>query len=125
MESLTESTKPGAEKPVALYSRVSTRGQRLDSQLEPLRAYALRRGAGVLEFADRISGSRPTRKGLDALLAAVRRREVSAVVCTNLDRPGALDAPPLRARRRVPRPRRGPRGPRPGRRYRHAGREAS
>lgn len=73
---------------MALYARISTSNgrQRHDSQLAALPDYAARRGVPAVEFTDRVSGARADRPGLDALLAAVRRREVSAVVCTKLDR---------------------------------------
>jgi DNA invertase Pin-like site-specific DNA recombinase len=72
---------------VAVYARVSTRGQDLAAQLEELRAYAARRSSDVLEFTDHgISGKKGSRPGLDALRATVCRREVEAVVCTELSR---------------------------------------
>ncbi len=50
-------------------------------------AYAHRRRLHALEYVDsRVSGARDRRPALDALLAAVRRREVSAGVVTKLDR---------------------------------------
>lgn len=74
---------------VALYARCSTDRQELDGQLHQLREYATRRGANTREFTDAgVSGAKDTRPGLDALLAACRRREVDAVVCTRLDRLG-------------------------------------
>lgn len=82
--------KRGKAKPcprIALYVRVSTSGQDAAGQLRELRAYARRRDAEVLEFVDHgISGRQDRRPGLDALLEAVRRREVEAVVCTELSR---------------------------------------
>src|SRR5262249_41058253 len=77
-------------RPVALYARVSSSNgrQRPDSQLDALRAYAARRGVPALEFLDEFSGALDRRTGLDALLAAARRREISAVVATKLDRIG-------------------------------------
>ena len=74
-------------RPLALYARVSTTDQTADSQLDALRQYALRRGQPAIEFVDRgVSGASRTRPALDQLLTAVRRREVSAVVTTKLDR---------------------------------------
>jgi DNA invertase Pin-like site-specific DNA recombinase len=74
-------------EPVALYARVSTTDQHPEAQLEPLREYARRRGAEAVEFVDHgISGRRSSRPALDRMLAAVRRREVSAVVVVRLDR---------------------------------------
>jgi DNA invertase Pin-like site-specific DNA recombinase len=73
---------------LALYARVSTVGQRLEPQLDALRAYAGRRSvAEVREYLDHgQSGRRDSRPALDALLQAVMRREVDAVVITKLDR---------------------------------------
>ncbi len=74
-------------RPLALYARVSTTDQTADSQLDALRQYALRRGQRAIEFVDHgVSGSSRTRPALDQLMTAVRRREVSAVVTTKLDR---------------------------------------
>lgn len=72
---------------VALYARVSTTDQRLDPQLDALRAFAVRSDAEAVEFTDHgVSGARDRRPGLDAMLRAVRRREVGVVVVCKLDR---------------------------------------
>ncbi len=72
---------------LALYARVSTNDQHPDAQLAELRAYAARRGAEAVEHVDHgVSGAKDRRPALDALMAAVRRREVEAVVVTKLDR---------------------------------------
>jgi DNA invertase Pin-like site-specific DNA recombinase len=72
---------------IAIYARVSTTDQHPEAQLHALRKYAARRGTDALEFVDHaVSGRRARRPALDALLAAVRRREVDAVACTKLDR---------------------------------------
>jgi len=74
---------------IALYARCSTPDQSLDAQLDALRAYAQRRGGEAREYSDQgVSGGRASRAGLDALMAACRRREVEAVVVTKLDRLG-------------------------------------
>jgi len=78
-----------AEKPrrAACYSRCSTSEQSVDGQLEALRAYTTARGWRPTEYVDHgVSGARERRPGLDALLQAVRRRQVDVVVCTKLDR---------------------------------------
>jgi len=72
---------------IALYARVSAADQHPEAQLGPLREYAQRRGAEVLEFIDHgVSGRRNRRPALAWLLAAARRREVSAIVVVRLDR---------------------------------------
>ncbi len=72
---------------IALYARVSTDDQTTEPQLDQLRAYAARRHLEAVEFIDEgHSGRGDRRPGLDALLAAVRRRDVDAVVITKLDR---------------------------------------
>ncbi len=72
---------------VALYARVSTTDQHAEVQLADLRAYAKRRGLHAPEYVDEgVFGARDRRPALDALLAAVRRREVCTVVVTKLDR---------------------------------------
>ncbi len=74
-------------RPIALYARVSTRGQRVSPQMDVLQDYAQRRGAETREFVDRgVSGAKAARPALDKLMEAVNRREVSAVVVTKLDR---------------------------------------
>lgn len=71
----------------ALYARCSTDTQTLDPQLLPLREYAARRGWEAREFLDpAVSGRKARRPGLDAMLAAARRREVDVVVIVKLDR---------------------------------------
>jgi DNA invertase Pin-like site-specific DNA recombinase len=73
--------------PLAAYARCSTPDQRLDPQIDALRAYAQRRGAELVEFTDAgVSGRNDRRPGLDAMMAAISRREVNAVVITKLDR---------------------------------------
>jgi DNA invertase Pin-like site-specific DNA recombinase len=72
---------------LALYARVSTVDQGLDSQLDPLRSYAARRGEDAQEFVDHgVSGSKDTRPALDQLMDCARRREISTLVIVKLDR---------------------------------------
>lgn len=73
-------------KHLALYARVSTGGQKLEPQLDPLRDYAARRGGRVVEYVDHGSGAKARRLGLDSLIEACHRREVEAVVVVKLDR---------------------------------------
>lgn len=74
-------------KRLALYARVSTNDQRTQAQLDRLRKYAADRGPESVEFVDHgVSGAKASRPALDAMLAAVRRREVGAVVVVKLDR---------------------------------------
>ena len=75
-------------KPIALYARVSTPTQKTTSQFRQLRRYARDRGADhPIEFRDQgISGAKDSRPALDKMIEAARRREISAVVCTKLDR---------------------------------------
>jgi DNA invertase Pin-like site-specific DNA recombinase len=74
---------------VVIYARVSTDKQNHDSQLTELREYCARRKwTGVEEITDTVSGVNSSRKGLDRLMAAVRRGKVDIVVCYKLDRLG-------------------------------------
>jgi len=74
---------------VAIYLRVSTSSQTLDSQTLELREYCNRRGwADVREFSDVASGAKSDRRGLDALMRDVRRGRVDAVLAYKLDRLG-------------------------------------
>lgn len=75
-------------KRVALYARVSTREQRVDPQLDALRAYATARGLEIAgEFVDHgVSGARDRRPALDEMMREARRRRFDAVAATKLDR---------------------------------------
>jgi DNA invertase Pin-like site-specific DNA recombinase len=74
-------------KRAALYARVSTGDQTVAPQLDALRSYCERRNLEAVEFVDEgVSGARDRRPALDALLQAVRRREVDVVAVVKLDR---------------------------------------
>jgi putative DNA-invertase from lambdoid prophage Rac len=75
---------------IAVYSRVSTVGQKTDSQLREVRSYIKRRWpkAEVREFSDTASGSKFTREGLDALMEEVRSGKIETVAIYKLDRLG-------------------------------------
>ena len=75
-------------KRVALYCRVSTIDQHLETQLYDLRKLASQKGFEVTrEYCDRgISGSKARRPGLDALMADARRGEFSIVLVAAFDR---------------------------------------
>jgi DNA invertase Pin-like site-specific DNA recombinase len=76
-------------KQIVIYSRVSTDAQNHASQLVELRNYCAGRGWSIVEeIADTISGTKSSRKGLDRLMAMVRRDKVSVIVCYKLDRIG-------------------------------------
>ena len=72
---------------VAIYARVSTSEQTCENQLVELRGSCAARSWTVRESVDQgVSGARETRPALDAMLAAVKRRHVDAVVVWRLDR---------------------------------------
>jgi len=75
---------------VALYFRVSTEDQTSEPQRLELLAYCQRRGweENVSEFSDTISGAKFSRKGLDAMMAGIRKHNFDAVVCVKMDRLG-------------------------------------
>jgi DNA invertase Pin-like site-specific DNA recombinase len=75
-------------KRAALYARVSTPDQHLETQLYDLRKLAAQRGFEVTrEYCDRgISGSKTKRPGLDAMMADARRGEFSVVLVAAFDR---------------------------------------
>ena len=77
-------------KRAAIYARVSTADQHLETQLYDLRKLASQKGFEVTrEYCDRgISGSKARRPGLDALMADARRREgeFSIVLVAAFDR---------------------------------------
>jgi DNA invertase Pin-like site-specific DNA recombinase len=78
-----------AQKRVAIYARVSTvdKGQTPETQLPPLRAYAAQRGfVSAGEYVDYASGTRENRPQYQALLAAVRKRQIDVVLVWRYDR---------------------------------------
>src|SRR5580700_10419767 len=75
-------------KKAAIYVRVSTSDQRVESQLYDLRELAAQRGLEVVqEYTDcGVSGKRARRPGLDALIADARRKKFSVVLVAAFDR---------------------------------------
>jgi DNA invertase Pin-like site-specific DNA recombinase len=75
-------------KRAALYVRVSTPDQHVESQLYDLRELAAQRGFEVVhEYEDRgICGKKARRPGLDALMADARRKKFSVVLVAAFDR---------------------------------------
>ena len=75
-------------KKAAIYCRVSTSDQRVESQLYDLRELAAQRGIEVVaEYQDcGISGSKARRPGLDLLMADARRKKFSVVLVAAFDR---------------------------------------
>jgi DNA invertase Pin-like site-specific DNA recombinase len=75
-------------KRVALYARVSSFDQHIESQPYDLRKLAIQRGFEVVrEYCDRgISGSKTKRPGLDAMMNDARRGEFSVVLVAAFDR---------------------------------------
>jgi DNA invertase Pin-like site-specific DNA recombinase len=75
-------------KRAALYVRVSTPDQHVESQLYDLRELAAQRGFEVVhEYEDRgVCGKKARRPGLDALMADARRKRFSVVLVAAFDR---------------------------------------
>jgi DNA invertase Pin-like site-specific DNA recombinase len=75
-------------KKAAIYARVSTPDQHVETQLYDLRKLAEQRGFTVSrEYCDRgISGSKARRAGLDAMMADARRGEFSILLVAAFDR---------------------------------------
>jgi len=75
-------------KKVAIYVRVSTPDQHVESQLYDLRELAAQRGFEVVhEYEDRgVCGKKARRPGLDALMADARRKRFSVVLVAAFDR---------------------------------------
>lgn len=73
---------------VAIYARVSTDEQNVETQLLPLREYAKTVSEDeVREFVDEgVSGSKTSRPALDRLMKDVRRKRVSALIVARFDR---------------------------------------
>jgi DNA invertase Pin-like site-specific DNA recombinase len=75
-------------KKAAIYARVSTADQHLETQLYDLRKLAANRGFEVSrEYCDRgISGSKARRPALDSMMADARRGQFSVVLVAAFDR---------------------------------------
>ncbi len=75
-------------KKAAIYARVSTADQHIESQLYDLRQLAEQRGFVVVkEYEDKgVSGLKARRPGLDALMADARQRKFSVVLVAAFDR---------------------------------------
>ena len=68
-------------KRAALYLRISTIDQHMETQLHDLKALAESRGFQVVQvYEDRSSGDRASRPGLDQLLADARRGKFEVVL---------------------------------------------
>jgi DNA invertase Pin-like site-specific DNA recombinase len=75
------------KKKAALYCRVSTGDQHLETQLLDLREMARQRGYEIVdEFTDIISGTKSKRPGLDQLMADARRHRFDIVLVAAFDR---------------------------------------
>jgi DNA invertase Pin-like site-specific DNA recombinase len=76
------------KKAAAIYVRVSTPDQRVESQLYDLRELAAQRGFEVVhEYEDRgVCGKKARRPGLDALMADARRKKFAVVLVAAFDR---------------------------------------
>jgi DNA invertase Pin-like site-specific DNA recombinase len=75
-------------KKVAIYARISTPDQHIETQLYDLRKLAAQRGFEITrEYCDRgISGSKARRPGLDSMLNDARRGEFAVVLVSAFDR---------------------------------------
>ena len=76
------------KKTAAIYVRVSTPDQHVESQLYDLRELAAQRGFEVVhEYEDRgVCGKKARRPGLDLLMADARRKRFSVVLVAAFDR---------------------------------------
>lgn len=75
-------------KRAAIYVRVSTPDQHVESQLYDLRELAAQKGYEVVhEYEDRgISGTKARRPALDAMMGDARRKKFSVLLVTGFDR---------------------------------------
>src|ERR1700751_5752031 len=74
-------------KRAALYSRISTGDQHLETQLLDLRELAKQRGLEIVrEYSDVISGAKSKRPGLDSLMSDARRHRFDVVLVSAFDR---------------------------------------
>jgi DNA invertase Pin-like site-specific DNA recombinase len=71
----------------ALYCRVSTGDQHLETQLLDLRELAKQRGLEIVrEYSDVISGAKSKRPGLDSLMSDARRHRFDVLLVSAFDR---------------------------------------
>jgi len=75
-------------KHIAIYVRVSTGQQDTASQLPELERWGAAQAAPIVWYRDKATGKTMDRPGMQKMLAAVERGEVSAVVVWRLDRLG-------------------------------------
>jgi DNA invertase Pin-like site-specific DNA recombinase len=74
-------------KKCALYARVSTPDQHVETQLYDLRLFAQQRGYEIVcEYTDIISGTKARRAGLDTLMKDARKHKFSVVLVAAFDR---------------------------------------
>jgi DNA invertase Pin-like site-specific DNA recombinase len=74
-------------KRAALYCRISTGDQHLETQLLDLRELAKQRGLEIVrEYTDVISGAKAKRPGLDQLMSDARRHRFDVVAVSAFDR---------------------------------------
>lgn len=74
-------------KRAALYCRISTGDQHLETQLLDLRELAKQRGFEIVgEYTDVISGAKSKRPGLDRLMSDARRHRFDVVLVAAFDR---------------------------------------
>lgn len=85
-----EASQHGGKLRVALYGRVSTSDQNVETQMEALRAHCARMGYEVAgEYVDNgFSGKDDRRPEFERLLADVRQGRLDAIVVYKLDRIG-------------------------------------
>ena len=73
----------------AVYIRVSSLGQRTDSQEQELRRYCRQRGwKDIAFYTDRLSGAKADRPALERLMRDLRAGKVDRVIVYKLDRLG-------------------------------------
>ena len=75
-------------KSIAIYSRVSSAAQDCASQQPDLEAWAAAQNQPIKWFTDKASGKSMDRPGWTSLEAAIRKGQISAVVCWRIDRLG-------------------------------------
>jgi DNA invertase Pin-like site-specific DNA recombinase len=75
------------KKRAAIYARVSTGDQHLETQLLDLREITAQRGLAIVrEYRDVISGAKSRRSGLDQLMTDARRHRFDVVFVVAFDR---------------------------------------
>ena len=73
---------------IAIYARVSTEEQKLETQIEPMVEYCKRQGWTYQVFEEKISGYNDSRPELDVMMRELRLKKFDILMVSKIDRLG-------------------------------------